>query len=370
LSGGSIPSPELNAELNGWYSNKRVLVTGHTGFKGAWLVAWLRRAGADVTGYSLAPRAGELSLFSAARLEEGIDSVIGDVRDGVALSRAFQQAAPEIVFHLAAQSLVRPSFRDPVTTYETNVMGTVNVLDLARQTSSVQAVVVVTSDKCYELDRDDHAYRETDRVGGHDPYSSSKGCAELVTSAMRRSFFGSGAAVASARAGNVIGGGDWSEDRLVPDVMTAAAAGAVTPLRHPEAVRPWQFVLEALHGYLMLGRSLIEQGHGVAEAWNFGPSPDDVVSVGDVAALMHREWDRAVVRLEPDPSAPHEAKALRLDSTKAHTRLGWKPVLSLAEAVALTVQWYRRFYDDPTVAAELVTEQLRAYGVRSGAELP
>ena len=358
-----------NPALNAWYRGKRVLVTGHTGFKGAWLVAWLRRAGATVTGYSLLPRADGLSLFSAARLDEGISSVVGDVRDGVSLGRVLQQAAPEIVFHLAAQSLVRPSFRDPVTTYETNVIGTVNVLHLARQTESVQAVVIVTSDKCYELDRDDHAYLETDRVGGHDPYSSSKGCAELVTSAMRRSFFTDGAAVASARAGNVIGGGDWSEDRLVPDVMTAAAAGAVTPLRHPDAVRPWQFVLEALHGYLMLGRALVEQGHDVAEAWNFGPSPDDVVSVGDVAALMHQEWDRAVVRLEPDPSAPHEAKALRLDSTKAHTRLGWEPVVSLAEAVSLTVQWYRRFYDDPTVAPELVTEQLDAYGKLAGAEV-
>ena len=358
-------SPELNA----WYRGKRVLVTGHTGFKGAWLVAWLRSAGATVTGYSLAPGVGGLSLFGAARLEEGIDSVSGDVRDRVSLDRVFQRAAPEIVFHLAAQSLVRPSFRDPATTYETNVMGTVNVLDLARQTDAVQAVVIVTSDKCYELHGDDHAYRETEPLGGYDPYSSSKGCAELVTSAMRRSFFTHGAAVASARAGNVIGGGDWSEDRLVPDVMKAAAAGRVTPLRNPDAVRPWQFVLEPLRGYLMLGRGLVEQGHDVAEAWNFGPSPDDVISVGDVAQLMHREWERAVVRIEPDPSAPHEAKALRLDSTKAHTRLGWEPMLSLAEAVSLTVHWYRRFYDDPTVASELVNDQLRTYEALCGSEV-
>lgn len=352
----------MTTGLRDWYRTKRVLVTGHTGFKGAWLIGWLRAAGASVTGYSLPPPAEGSSLFTAAKLSDGIESIYGDVRDRHSLLTTVMAARPEIVFHLAAQSLVRPSYRDPVGTYEANVMGTVHLLDAIRQTSSVQAVVVVTSDKCYENREIDRPYHEDDPMGGHDPYSSSKGCAELVTAAMRRSFFDAGgAAIATARAGNVIGGGDWSVDRLVPDLMRAATAGREALIRNPDAVRPWQFVLDPLNGYLMLGRGLAEQGRELAEGWNFGPSDARMVSVRDVATVMHDAWPRVVVRLEPDPSAPHEAGILQLSSAKARARLGWESVVPFAEAVRLTVGWYRRYYEDPTSAPALVAQQWDDY---------
>lgn len=344
--------------LQDWYRGKRVLVTGHTGFKGAWLVGWLRAAGASVTGYSLPPPSDVPSLFAVAGLGEGIESVYGDVRDRDRLRHTLEAARPDVVFHLAAQSLVRASYRDPAGTYATNVMGTVHLLDLVRSTPSVAAVVVVTTDKCYENREVQHAYSEDDPMGGHDPYSSSKGCAELVTAAMRQSFFaGGGAAIASARAGNVIGGGDWNEDRLVPDLVKAAAAGLETPLRNPGAVRPWQFVLDPLRGYLILGRGLAEHGQDLAAAWNFGPSAAEVLSVSDVAKVMQDEWDRVRVRIEPDPAAPHEAGLLLLDSTKAQARLGWESLVPFTDAVRMTASWYRRYYEDPTAAPDLVAQE-------------
>jgi CDP-glucose 4,6-dehydratase len=345
-----------------WYTGRRVLVTGHTGFKGAWLSAWLSRAGADVTGYGLPPE-GAPSLYGTAAVGDLVSSVVGDVRDREAVARAMAAARPEVVFHLAAQALVRRSYRDPLGTYETNVLGTAHVLESARRTPSVRAVVVVTSDKCYASREGGRPYTEDEPLGGADPYSSSKACAELVTAAMRRSFLADGrCAVATARAGNVVGGGDWSEDRLVPDLMTAATAGVPATVRHPGAVRPWQFVLEPLRGYLVLGRHLVEGGASFAEAWNFGPAPlDRGTTVRELVGALRRHWDRIEAVEAPDPGGPHEAPALRLDSTKAASRLGWRPLLDLATMAQLTAAWYRRHADDPALAPALVEEQLAEY---------
>lgn len=358
----------MSSELTDWYAGRRVLVTGHTGFKGAWLTAWLRSAGASVTGYSLAPPTAP-SLFEAARVGEGIESIRGDVCDHARLRAAVRRSQPELVFHLAAQSLVRPGYRDPVGTYATNVMGTVNVLDAVRDLPAARAVVVVTSDKCYENRELDHPYHEDEPMGGRDPYSSSKGCAELVTAAMRRSFFDDhGAAVASARAGNVIGGGDWATDRLVPDLIRSAAAGAETLLRSPSAVRPWQHVLEPVRGYLMLGRALVERGSTAAEAWNFGPGDEDCVTVAEVVRRMRSGWERVAARPADDRPELHEAGLLKLDCSKARARLGWTPLLGLDDAVSWTVDWYRRYYESPATAGALVAEQLARYESRGMGE--
>ena len=352
----------MNAELRAWYRDKRVFVTGHTGFKGAWLTSWLRSAGAEVTAYGLPPPAGQPSLFEAAGVAGGIDAIVGDVRDRTALDAAFASSAPELVFHLAAQSLVRRSYREPIETYTTNVIGTANVLDACRHSSSIRGVVVVTSDKCYENHGFDHAYAEDDPMGGYDPYSSSKGCAELVTAAMRRSFLHEqGIAVASVRAGNVIGGGDFSEDRLVPDVMKAASAGERAVIRQPDAVRPWQFVLEPLRGYLTVGRALLEDGLEFGEAWNFGPREGDSVPVREVTKRMAELWDRVDVELASVVAGPHEASVLKLDNRKARDRLGWAPVLTLDETVDLTVAWYRAFHEDARSAPATVASQLAEY---------
>jgi CDP-glucose 4,6-dehydratase len=291
-----------------------------------------------------------------------MDSVFADLRDRPRVEEALRAGAPELVFHLAAQSLVRRSYREPVETYATNVMGTAHLLDAARRVPSVRAIVVVTSDKCYENRSLERGYHEDDPMGGHDPYSSSKGCAELVTAGFRRSFFSEGpVAVASARAGNVIGGGDWAEDRLVPDLMQMAAGGVPVPVRNPEAVRPWQFVLEPLRGYLALGRALVERGHEFAEAWNFGPREADAVAVRDLIGRVQTQWNKVDPRLATDPYAPAEARLLKLDYAKSQRRLGWEPVLTLDEAVEMTVTWYRRYYEAPRSAPAMVQDQLEAY---------
>ncbi len=367
--GSSGVTPELRA----WYRGRRVLVTGHTGFKGAWLTAWFRDAGARVTGYALAPEAGRPSLFELAGLGRGITSVIADVRDAAALQAALTAAAPEIVLHLAAQSLVRRSYREPIATLSTNVMGTALLLEAVRTVPSVRAVVVVTSDKCYENDGTGTPYPEEHPMGGHDLYSGSKGCAELVTAAYRRSFLArAGIAVGSARAGNVIGGGDWSEDRLIPDLLITAARGEVTMLRNPAATRPWQFVLEPLRGYLMLARALADRGDEYASAWNFGPAPCDAVPVREVARRMHAEWDDVRVRELESPPVLHEAETLVLDCGKAGRKLGWFPALTLDEALAMTVAWYRAFHSDPGNIAAVVQQQLEQYESRvlQTSELP
>ncbi len=328
------------------WSGRPVLVTGHTGFKGGWLALWLHAAGARVTGYSL-PAPTQPSLHERARIGELVDETIGDVRDLASFERCVREAKPEVVFHLAAQSLVRRSYEDPVETYGTNVVGTAVVLEALRRAGGVRAAVVVTSDKCYENREWAWGYRENDALGGYDPYSNSKGCAELVTAAFRSSFFNPGRfaehglALASARSGNVIGGGDWAPDRLVPDVARAAASGAPARIRNPQATRPWQHVLEPVGAYVLLAEKLLEDGPRHAEAWNFGPEPRDVVSVRHVLERIVAHWGGAA-RWVPDPGEhPHEARALGLDCAKAAERLGWRPRLGLEAAIEWTVVWYR-----------------------------
>lgn len=361
----SVGDGRVTSDLRAWYKGRRVFVSGHTGFKGSWLAAWLLDAGAIVTGYSLPP--GDTpNLFDAADMEQGMDSIFGDVRNQSALERAMRESAPEIVFHLAAQSLVRRSYREPVETYNTNIMGTVHLLDAARRIPALKAVVIVTSDKCYENQGLDRGYVEEDPMGGHDPYSSSKGCVELIASAYRRSFFlNSSVGVASARAGNVIGGGDWGEDRLVPDIVRAAAANSPAVVRNPDSVRPWQFVLDPLRGYLMLARALTEHGQEYASAWNFGPRDAETVAVRDLVQRVVGCWDRVTIKLPTSTDGPHEARLLQLDCTKARVKLGWEPLLDLDDTVKMTVDWYRAYYNDPISAAALMRAQLHAYDTRA-----
>ena len=329
-----------------FWLGKRVLLTGHTGFKGAWLALWLTDLGAEVTGFSLPPPTAP-SLFETARVSELVRHVPGDVRDLASLSETMKTARPEIVIHMAAQSLVRLSYDQPAETYDINVMGTVNVLEAVRRVGGVRAVVCVTSDKCYENRETNQAYVESDAMGGYDPYSSSKGCAELVTSAYRRSFFNPdkqgehGAGVASGRAGNVIGGGDWAKDRLVPDLMRAFSTGTRPVIRFPGAIRPWQHVLEPLSGYLLIAERLYEGKAGAAEGWNFGPDENDAKPVGWIADTLSRVWgEGAGWDLSGEPQ-PHEAHYLRLDCGKAERDLGWRPAWPLPEGLRHTVDWYR-----------------------------
>jgi CDP-glucose 4,6-dehydratase len=348
-----------------FWRGRSVFITGHTGFKGGWLATWLAGLGARVAGYALAPDTTP-SYFSATGLGDHVTSHLGDLADGAALERALASARPSVVFHLAAQALVRRSYRDPLATLETNVLGTARLLEAVRCTPSVQAVVVVTSDKCYHNGERLRGYREDEPLGGHDPYSASKAAAEIVTAAWRRSFFaGDGPRLASARAGNVIGGGDWAEDRLVPDAIRALQRGAPLRVRHPSAVRPWQHVLEPLGGYLLLAERLVESD-GFATAWNFGPDDDDAVPVAAVVELVLGLWGGGRWEAAPDPTAPHEAGLLRLDATRARERLGWRPALTLKEAAELTVDWYRAATAGATPGRlwELALEQIARYETR------
>lgn len=326
----------------GFWRGRRVFLTGHTGFKGSWLALWLQQMGAEVSGYALEPQTSP-SLFDLAGVGRAMVSTMGDVRELAALQGAMRAADPEVVFHLAAQSLVRRSYAEPVETYATNVMGTVNLLEAVRHCERVRAAVVVTSDKCYENREWVWPYRENEPLGGHDPYSSSKGCAELVTAAYRASFFAAGrpAAVASARAGNVIGGGDWAADRLIPDIVRAVEAGTPVRIRNPGAVRPWQHVLEPLAGYLTLAERLHERGGEFAEAWNFGPSAEDCRPVGWVVERLAQEWGGAL-RFESDAAEhPHEAHFLTLDSSRARARLDWAPRWRLQDALRSIAAWHK-----------------------------
>ncbi len=330
-----------------FWRGRRVLVTGHTGFKGSWLSVWLESMGAEVFGLALEPPTNP-SMFDALALSTRVHHRVGDVRDLAVVDAAFAEAKPEVLFHLAAQPLVRQSYVTPVETYAVNVMGTVHVLDAARRAPSLRAAVMVTSDKCYENREWAWGYRENEPMGGHDPYSNSKGCAELVISAYRRSFF-SGAgmpAIASARAGNVLGGGDWSADRLVPDAMRAIAGGRAVAIRNPASVRPWQHVIEPLRGYLLLAQSCVERGGAFSDGWNFGPSDDDAVPVSTLMDVAVRCWGGAARWEHVGPAVvPHEARRLKLDCSKARADLGWIPRVRLAECLDLTVSWYRRFHD-------------------------
>ena len=323
------------------WAGRRVLVTGHTGFKGAWLVQLLQRAGAEVCGYALAP-ATEPSLFVEARVADLCRSEIGDIRDRARFAAVVADFRPEAVFHLAAQPIVRASYRDPVETYSTNVMGLVTVLEVLRGSHTVRAVVNVTSDKCYENREWVWGYRETDPMGGFDPYSSSKGCAELVTASWRRSYFTpAGILLASGRAGNVIGGGDWAEDRLIPDFIRAITAGEELVIRSPRATRPWQHVLEPLSGYVRLAERLLDGDATAADGWNFGPEPESVRSVEWVARAVCTLWGQgARMRVAADASL-HEASNLMLDVSKARAGLGWSSRWTVAEALARIVRWHR-----------------------------
>lgn len=335
-----------SAVLQFWRS-KKVLVTGHTGFKGSWLCLWLTQMGAEVTGIALPPPT-KPSLFCSARVNELLaDSVMLDIRDRVRLTKVVRSVKPQIVFHMAAQPLVRDSYKDPVGTYSTNVMGTAHLLEAIRSVSSVRAVVNVTTDKCYENMESGRYYREEDPLGGYDPYSSSKACSEFVTAAYRKSFFNPdtyrehGVAVATARAGNVIGGGDWAKNRLVPDCIRFLIKGKDVLLRNPCAVRPWQHVLDPLWGYFMLARRLYTDGPQFASAWNFGPEKKDVLTVKQVADMVCRQWGgKSKVRIALGKH-PHEAGLLMLDITKARKELRWKPRLSTREALEWTIEWYR-----------------------------
>lgn len=345
-----------------FWANRKVFLTGHTGFKGAWLTIWLNGLGASVRGFALPPPTAP-SLYALAELDALCDSVIGDVRDAVALEAAMTDFEPDVVIHMAAQSLVRPSYVNPVETYATNVMGTVHVLEAARKCRNLKAIVNVTSDKCYENREWVWGYRECDAFGGHDPYSSSKGAAEIVAGAYGRSFFHEkgGPTLASARAGNVIGGGDWATDRLVPDIVRAFAAGEEVSIRQPRSVRPWQHVLEPLSGYLLLTQKAVETGQAVAGGWNFGPTPDAVQTVGAVADRAAAIWGQGRSWKDTsDPGALHEAKLLQLDSTKARVQLGWKSRWSFDEALSATIDWYRR-REDGADARRLCEGQIAAY---------
>jgi CDP-glucose 4,6-dehydratase len=353
----------VDSLFHSFYEGKPVLVTGHTGFKGGWLVTWLKMLGARVIGFSLPPENGKRNLFGDANVGEGMVSIFGDIRDLSSLKTVFETHKPEIVFHLAAQSQVRRSYLQPVNTYTTNVTGTVNVLEAMRHTPSVRAAVIVTSDKCYENREWVYAYREIDPMGGYDPYSSSKGCAELVTAAYRNSFFRekNRVAVASVRAGNVIGGGDWADDRLVPDVVRALLVGLSVVIRNPGAVRPWQHVLEPLRGYLLLGKLLRMQGNTFAEAWNFGPCEEDCVSVREVVEKIIRLWGAGELKVQADPHRLHEAGNLWLYCGKARERLGWRPLLTIDEAIEMTVSTYRAYMGTHASAARVIEDQIQGY---------
>jgi CDP-glucose 4,6-dehydratase len=347
-----------------FWRGKPVFLTGHTGFKGGWLATWLTDMGAIVTGYALVPTT-DPSYFIQCSLARRMTSVIGNICDAYALIRIMQTGQPEVVFHLAAQPLVRRSYENPAETFSTNIGGTVNLLEAIRHTPSVRAAVIVTSDKCYENREWLWSYREHDRLGGHDPYSASKACTELVAEAYRKSFFdldGSTIALATARAGNVIGGGDWSKDRLVPDAIRALVGREPLMIRNPDAVRPWQHVLEPLAGYLVLAERLHEDGREWSGAWNFGPPESSEVSVAMVADKIIARWGEGKWRRVQLEKAPHEAACLKLDSGKSRALLGWRPLLDLDETAELTACWYRKAISrTPIDMYEMSREQILRY---------
>ena len=347
------------------YRGQRVWLTGDTGFKGSWLAFWLRRLGAEVLGTALEPETAE-GPFVRAALPQLIRHETADVRDAERMAELAREFAPHVVFHLAAQALVRRSYADPVETFDVNVRGAAHVLDAVRRAGRPCAVVVVTSDKCYENREEDYAYREDDPMGGHDPYSASKGCEELVAASFRSAFFAPGGQIrlATARAGNVIGPGDWAADRIVPDAVRAIRAGRKLAVRNPRAVRPWQHVLEPLGGYLRLGQALLEQGAAVAEGWNFGPEPTSARTVGELAELFCRAWGAgAAWEAEPNPAHPHEAHLLQLAIDKAGARLGWRPKWDFETTVRRTAEGYRTLLEaqDAAAARNFLDAEIAAY---------
>lgn len=355
---------EMNITPSFW-NNRRVFLTGHTGFKGSWLSLWLQSLGANIRGYALSPPT-KPSLFIEAKVDMNMDSVIGDIRDAESLTKAISEFKPEVIFHMAAQPLVRESYIDPLLTYQTNVMGTVNLFEAVRKSNSIRCVINITTDKCYENREWLWSYRENDSLGGYDPYSSSKACSELVTSAYRQSFFQSNnTAVATARAGNVIGGGDWATDRLIPDIINAFNAGQIAFLRNPSSIRPWQHVLEPLHGYLKLAEHLAgTNGMSFAEAWNFGPHESDTKRVDWIANYMVNKWDTKVSWRSENKQAPHEAKLLKLDSSKSRERLGWVSRWNLSLALDAIVEW-NHLYRSGADIKNLTLSQINRYEGRT-----
>jgi CDP-glucose 4,6-dehydratase len=355
---GVVMNPEF-------WNGKRVLLTGHTGFKGSWLSLWLQSMGAELVGYALTQPTNPC-LFDVADVGKGMTSIIGDIRDLEYLRTVFSEHRPEIVFHMAAQSLVRHSYAEPVETYATNVMGTVNLLEAVRCTDSVKAVVNVTSDKCYENREWVWGYRENEAMGGYDPYSNSKGCSELVTAAYRNSYFNSekhkdhGIAVATARAGNVIGGGDWANDRLIPDIMHAITQGEPVNIRSPHSIRPWQHVLEPLSGYLLLAQKLYEEGAAFAEGWNFGPNDTDAKPVQWIVENLTKNWGGGASWTLDSNDHPHEAHYLKLDCSKAKSLLNWSPKWTLEQAIEQICIWHKAFQVGADMQA-LCLHQIKQY---------
>lgn len=348
---------------NDFWRGRRVFLTGHTGFKGSWTALWLHSLGAQVAGYSLAPPT-EPSLYKIASVAQLLETEwIADIRNLENLSIAINAFYPDVILHMAAQPLVRQSYADPIETYQTNVIGTINVLQAARGVESLEAIVVITTDKCYENREVIWPYRETDPMGGRDPYSSSKACAELATASFAHSFFSNvNCAVSTARAGNVIGGGDWSKDRLLVDIMRGLIAGHPIEIRNPQSVRPWQHVLDPINGYLTLAEYLIENKIREFSGWNFGPSPDGQKTVAEISKLVAQRWPGGNF-VEPKNAGPHEAKLLTLDSTKARTLLNWQPILDIEESIAQTVDWYRG-YSVQADMRDLTMSQIKAFEAR------
>jgi len=348
--------------FGGVYKNKKVLLTGHTGFKGSWLALWLQQMGAIVYGYSL-ENEDEVNHLSLLNLD--IEEKIDDIRNSEILQQYFNEIQPDIVFHLAAQALVRKSYDDPVETFSTNVMGTLNIFEASRKTPSVKAIINVTTDKCYENKEWEWGYRENEAMGGYDPYSASKGCSELLTSSYRNSYFNNNdygekhdVLLASGRAGNVIGGGDWAADRLIPDIIKAAAIKKTVLIRNPLATRPWQHVLEPLSGYLTLGYKLLQKEISVADGWNFGPDIHSNLQVGDIVKLSNEYWSAIQTEISKNTNEHHEANLLMLDCTKANKTLKWKAVWDLDKTIDKTISWYKSYYENNKV---LSLEDLTEY---------
>ncbi len=357
--------------FNDIYKGKKVLITGHTGFKGSWLAFWLKQLGAEILGYSLQPPT-KPSHYELLNMD--IYSVIADIRDREKLFSVFEDFRPEIVFHLAAQPLVRYSYKAPLETFETNIIGTANVFEACKRIDSVRAIVNITSDKCYENKEWVWGYRENDPMGGYDPYSASKGCAELITSSYRRSFFNPeeygkshNTLLASVRAGNVIGGGDWSEDRLIPDIVKATANRKKVYIRNPEAVRPWQHVLEPLSGYLLLGQKLLEGKKEHADGWNFGPDDESIITVRQVVELSKKHWNDIEYEINKDLANLHEAKLLKLDCSKAKFYLKWKPIWDIEKTIEKTINWYKNFYEKNDILTQQDLEEYIKDAIKTGA---
>lgn len=344
-----------------FWNNKKVLITGHTGFKGSWMSLWLTRLGAQVIGYSLKPTTST-NLFEVANVKQGITSVYGDILDLDNLTKVINTYEPEIIFHFAAQSLVKKSYEQPLETFSVNILGTVSTFEAVRQSKSVKVIINVTSDKCYENRELPYwGYRENDAMGGHDPYSASKGCAELVTSSYRKSFFEEkNIKLASVRAGNVLGGGDWAENRIIPDIVRSIESGQILSIRNPAAIRPWQHVLEPLSGYLILGQVLYSNDNNYTGGWNFGPKDEGIISVKELLILFEKEWKKKLPITFEKTTDFHEAKFLKLDCSKAIYRLKWNPKLSINDTVHWVVTWYKNYFSNNNMQKYTI-EQIEEY---------